>query len=485
MVAKVLPVSGGRGALGLIATLLLVPCMGQYTWKRVYGGVERDVARAVKALPDGGAVICGSTGSFGTAGGDLYLIRVDQEGDRTWSLVVGGPGVQEGRAVVLLPDGGFLAVGITDTGEHGGYDGYAVRVSAEGAVLWERSYGTAAWDFLSSGDFDGTHLVLGGTTFGMDDPAGDLLLLRMDLMGEVLWMNGYGTSGSDDGGYVRVLSTGSYVVAGTTGDGEEADGLVCAVGVDGTAQWCTRVEEAGTQWVGGIDVDDQDAVFLAGYMFAGEEHRRMYLAKVSATGQVLMSRPVSSGGADWEARTVRALADGRISVAGYTEEHGAGDRDISMLFLDPGGEFLSGPTYGGAQRDEAWSMDLANDGAYYIAGSTRSFGPGAESFFVIRSDGDTLNGPVGSYSDPVGVREGVPSGAFRVVPMPLGVGAMAQVHGGGAISRVVFRDVVGRRVAEVRASSGEFLVPTLVPGVYTLQLYEDLRLRSAQQVLIE
>lgn len=430
-------------------------------------------------------MVCGSTGSFGVEGGDLYLVRVDEDGQRLWSLVVGGPGVQQGRDVLILPTGGFLAIGSTDTGDYGGYDGYVVHVSDNGEILWERTYGTAAWDFLESADVDGERVLLAGFTFGLGDPAGELLLLKIDLTGEVVWLNGYGLAGAEEGGFVRVRSDGAYVLAGTTGSAFDADALVIHVDPDGTGIWTTRIEEEGVNWIGGIDLTDDNGVLLTGYIEMPEENRRMYLAKVSMDGEVLMSRPVSSGGADWEARAVLAREDGGVVVAGYTVEYGAGDGDVSMLFLDENGDFISGPTYGGVLRDEAWALDRANDGAYYLAGSTRSFGPGAESLFVIRSDGDTLNGSVVSYSDPVGIPEQRGGYSLRISPMPMVAGRIAHIAGLELGTDLFLFDMCGREVSRSMVSDGRTLVPMVAPGAYLLLLRFDNMTIGARAVLID
>ena len=68
--------------LVVIGLLMPVQVEAQPTWKRVIGGIERDVAHSIEALPDGGAVICGSTGSFGTLTGDIYLVRLSIDGAR-------------------------------------------------------------------------------------------------------------------------------------------------------------------------------------------------------------------------------------------------------------------------------------------------------------------------------------------------------------------------------------------------------------------
>jgi hypothetical protein len=49
-------------------------------WERVYGGEESDIAWAVDPAPDGGYAAIGWTNSYGFGDGDFYIIKTDDEG---------------------------------------------------------------------------------------------------------------------------------------------------------------------------------------------------------------------------------------------------------------------------------------------------------------------------------------------------------------------------------------------------------------------
>ncbi|HQW05916.1 MAG TPA: hypothetical protein PLV08_13365 [Flavobacteriales bacterium] len=472
--------------LVVIGLLMPVQVEAQPTWKRVIGGIERDVAHSIEALPDGGAVICGSTGSFGTLTGDIYLVRLSIDGARVWSMTMGGEGAQEGKAVVALPEGGFLVIGSTNAGEHGGYDGYLARVTDDGELLWERTYGTPDWDFFESAVIDQNTIVAAGYSYGMNDPAGDLFLVKVDLDGEVLWMNDYGLVGEETGGYVGRRSDGMFVLSGSTGSMGDVDAIAFLIDQDGAEVWSVRVEGPSSERILGMDLTSTDHALLTGFQEMEDGRRVMYLANISPDGIVEWSQPVSSAGNDWEARDVLSLADGRIAVSGYTAEYGAGDRDVSLLFLNASGNFLSGPTYGGGGRDEVWSLDLADDGAFYLAGSTTSYGPGMESMFIIRSDGDTLNGSVTSYNDPVGLKPIHERDELTLGPVPVRSGGALYILGDGNTVRFAhILDATGRIVAKVPVRSGRLELPQLTPGIFVVHLFDGSGGVVNRRVLIE
>lgn len=50
-------------------------------WQRTYGGDGDDVAQSIQQTTDGGYIVAGSTNSFGAGGYDIYLLKLDKDGN--------------------------------------------------------------------------------------------------------------------------------------------------------------------------------------------------------------------------------------------------------------------------------------------------------------------------------------------------------------------------------------------------------------------
>lgn len=92
---------------------------------------------------------------------------------------------------------------------------------------------------------------------------------------------------------------------------------------------------------------------------------------------------------------VRPTADGGYIVCGQTDSYGYGTElksDIWMIKLDERGTKEWEKTFGGQQRDIAFSVAQIGDSGYIMAGTTESFGKGFFSIWLIRCDakGDSL-----------------------------------------------------------------------------------------------
>ena len=113
------------------------------TWSRTYGGAGSDRVRASITTNDNGFLLAGTTDSFGAGGDDLWVTRLDQTGEVTWSRTYGSGGLDffEIFGVATTEDGGSFVAG-TVLAENRATDAAVARLDADGEVLWIRTLGT-------------------------------------------------------------------------------------------------------------------------------------------------------------------------------------------------------------------------------------------------------------------------------------------------------------------------------------------------------
>lgn len=76
--------------------------------------------------------------------------NVSPSQNQTFIKLYGGNGSEEGKDLVILPDGGFVIVGSTTSESNGGKDVYVVRTDYSGNAIWENRYGGARDDVGNS-----------------------------------------------------------------------------------------------------------------------------------------------------------------------------------------------------------------------------------------------------------------------------------------------------------------------------------------------
>lgn len=152
---------------------------GNEMWSRVFGGSKSDWASSVQQTSDGGYIVGGYTGSFGAGQGDIWLIRLDADGNELWNKTFGGPEEERSYCVRQASNGGYIVSGYTWSYGAGEYDIWLIKTSPEGEKEWERFFGGERKDkckaVIEANDGD---YVLAGNTQSFGDDGFDIWLIK-------------------------------------------------------------------------------------------------------------------------------------------------------------------------------------------------------------------------------------------------------------------------------------------------------------------
>ena len=105
---------------------------GDTLWTKTYGSTGYDFGQAIEQTIDGGYIITGYTNSYGAGNYNVYLIKADANGNAIWSSAIGNTGDDEGNSVHQTTDGGYVISGISNSFGAGDYDMYLIKVDANG-----------------------------------------------------------------------------------------------------------------------------------------------------------------------------------------------------------------------------------------------------------------------------------------------------------------------------------------------------------------
>lgn len=90
---------------------------------------------------------------------------------------------------------------------------------------------------------------------------------------------------------------------------------------------------------------------------------------------------------DWGGHGMKKSGDGYVITGesdSFSAEVDAGD--IYLVRTDAGGNVLWTQTFGGSGYDEAYGLDVTDDGGYIITGLTNSFGAGQNDLYLIKTN---------------------------------------------------------------------------------------------------
>ena len=113
---------------------------------KIFSNGLNDVGNDVKQKPDGGYVITGTTTSPTTLKNSAFFIETDKFGN-----LIGKQQVfenefnSEGNSIALTPDGGYVIAGTINSANEG-TDVLVIKLDASGNVLWNKTYDTLHLD---------------------------------------------------------------------------------------------------------------------------------------------------------------------------------------------------------------------------------------------------------------------------------------------------------------------------------------------------
>ncbi|MDY0101484.1 MAG: T9SS type A sorting domain-containing protein [Lentimicrobium sp.] len=193
--------------------LFKVNASGEAEWFKEIGGFSDDYGANIQLTNEGNIILAGYTFSYGNGLCDGYLLKLDQNGETIWTSVTGGTDYDSYRFVRPTSDGGYIAVGSTQSFGKG-EQGFVVKTDADGLVQWTAAHGgninegfegvveTANHDFL-----------LSGSTNSYGNGEHDFLIMRIDAAGALLGMETYGGSNEDFGSTIEIMANGDYIAA--------------------------------------------------------------------------------------------------------------------------------------------------------------------------------------------------------------------------------------------------------------------------------
>ncbi|MEP7122182.1 MAG: SBBP repeat-containing protein [Byssovorax sp.] len=299
-------VSAGSGDIFVVK----LDMNGVHQWSKSFGDGMEQAGRGVAVDSAGDVLLTGSfTGSvnFGGSsltsvnGRDVFVAKLDSSsGAHLWSKRFGGTtaaddgagqsvAVDSARAVLLT--GSFA--GSVDFGgglapSAGGRDIFVVKLDANGAYQWSKSFGDGEDQLGASIAVDSMRSVLvtgdfnGDFSFGGAPPTllksggnGDIFVAKLDLNGAHQWSKSFGDAADQAGKGVAVdsaddvLLTGSFSGFVDFGGGQlpsAGNGDIFLAKFDGKGghQWSKRFGDADYQSGASIAVDSAGNVLLTG-----------------------------------------------------------------------------------------------------------------------------------------------------------------------------------------------------------------------------
>ncbi|MDF7811483.1 T9SS type A sorting domain-containing protein [Hymenobacter sp. YC55] len=268
-------------------------------WDRTFGGLLNDQLSSVRATPDGGCILGGTSFSFPAGDktlSDYWIVKVDASGNKQWDHTFGGQLIETLYDVQQIRDGGYIlggdsfspSSGDKTQANQGVSDYWVVKVDANGVKQWDRTFGGSNTDRLRAlqQTSDGGYLLAGYSNSPLSgdktqaNPGGlNCWLLKLTADGTKVWDKTLGGATVDYAYAVKQASDGGYVVCALSnspmsGDKTQPsqgdyDYWLFKVDANGTKLWDRTIGGSGTDLVDALAFTSDGGFLLSGHSTSG------------------------------------------------------------------------------------------------------------------------------------------------------------------------------------------------------------------------
>ena len=265
--------------------------LGEIEWQKCLGGSLNDYPVDIIQTNDGGYAFISHTNSDdGDVSNSIdnyhfWLVKLNAEGTIMWDQSYGtnytnpinGVNGQSYPASLLQTiDGGFIISGETQSNyvELIGWntDALIIKTDSSGNVEWRNSYGGSsidrATDIIQA--TDGGYIFIGDTrstdgSFTDNNGGSDIWVVKLDSLGEIEWMELYGSEGYNDESQNIIETSTGYIFAASVS--EPGGDVIGFNGGDGDA-WIVEINNSG-------EIQSQNCI--------GSSEKERVLSKLSRT----------------------------------------------------------------------------------------------------------------------------------------------------------------------------------------------------------
>ena len=358
-------------------------------FQKTFGAPSYGAGASIQQTIDGSYIILGATHVNGNS--DLYIIRIDQAGDTLWSKIYEITGGEIACSISEMHDGGLIVTATNSSGGLGQKDILLIRLDSNGDLIWTKSYGGTLDDLgvAAKETYDHGFIIIGNTlSFSWDSLYSDAYVIKVDSAGNeewsrvicgTYWEAGFAIDQTLDSGFIITVNSESSFGGNSF--------ILLKLNLQGNHEWDLDYGDLPNYGYGyGHSVEQlADGGFIVGgtSYFAGPLDP--FIARFDSIGSFLWGSLLSDSLRDG-GYSLTLCSDGGFVLSGFAQKQFPQFEDAFLSKFDANGNLLWTRTYGGGQNERAYSVIQSPDEGFILTGFSSSFNNGDIEIYVVKTD---------------------------------------------------------------------------------------------------
>lgn len=354
-------------------------------FSKTFGGQDSDGASFVQQTFDNGYIIAGTTRSQGAGNADIWMIKTDKNGNEKWNKTFGGSEDDYVSSAQQTSDGGFIILGSTQSYGSGDFDFWLIKINESGAKIWDKTFGSDAFEYAESvqqTSDDG--YIITGWNLGIGT-----IVIKTDENGTETWRKNFADHKAFS---IKQITDNGYIITGETDDfhdDETTDLLLIKIDQNGNIVFNKTFGSNGYEVGSSVIVNSDDSFCIAGKTNSyGAGSADFWLVKFDINGNEVWNK--TFGGSNYDrANAVNSTFDNGYIIVGNSRSYNTGDfDDILLIKTDSNGNEVWTKTYGSNNdRDRGTSIQQTSDGGFIVTGLTGGTDDGSDTdIWLLKTD---------------------------------------------------------------------------------------------------
>jgi hypothetical protein len=344
---------------------------GNLLWTARYDNGAGDFGHALGVDNAGNVYVTGrSHTSSADRTFDVVTVKYDPSGNQQWVNRYGVTGRDDmGLALMLDSSGNSVITGFGSNGTN--MDMLTLKYDGNGSLLWARTYNNGQDDSARDLTVDVSgNVYITGWSNNAANSLRDYAAIKYDSAGGQLWVSRYnGSADSQDIAQSVVIDgNGNVVITGWSYNGVDFDYTTVKYNASGIEQWAVRYDNGAGDFGHVVKVDGSGNVYVTGRSHTSLANRTFDVAtvKYDSNGIQQWARRYDQSGLDDMGLALVLGSGGNVYATGFSN-NGVTD-DIVTLKLDANGNLIWVARYNNGRAESARSITLDGLGNILITG---------------------------------------------------------------------------------------------------------------------
>lgn len=347
---------------------------GSTSFYKTYTGGLFDFGQGITQLDNGKYAVTGSTSSLGDNSSKALLMVIDEEGNHEWTKGYGGANSDWGRRIFHETGSGFWIAGYSNSYGDASFDFTLLKTDESGELEWEQHYGTAdrerLWDAIRIDD--GSFILVGETEGALSDGK-DILIMRVDEDGELMWTERIQSELDDIAYTVGLYNDTTLIIGGVSSDNSiNQKGFLTSFHIDGNQNWMKFYDDSGKTVIRDVSFFDNQIFAGGSVVLSGNNYMNSWIIRTDAQGEVLFES-IESWVGDEYVSNILALDVERVYWSQWTTS------TQQSIFMDGPDVFINrfhrglyffgfAQSFSGIDTDEFHQLVPTDDGGFICVG---------------------------------------------------------------------------------------------------------------------